>query len=116
MKITDAVIALAALAQASRLEIFRLLVQSGPEGLPAGTISEYLNIPPPTLSFHLAQLMNAKLIESQREGRSIIYALRVEGISRLMAFLTEDCCQGRPELCSMVASSLDCESPNETCC
>lgn len=107
MEMKDAVRTLTALAQDSRLEVFRLLVRSGTEGLSAGTISEYLDIPPPTLSFHLTHLANAKLVEAHREGRSMIYTLKIEGIRELMAFLTEDCCQGRPELCSIAVSGLD---------
>lgn len=105
MEITNAVRTLTALAQDSRLEVFRLLVRSGTEGLPAGTISKSLDIPPPTLSFHLTHLANAKLIEAHRKGRSIFYTLKTERVRELMAFLTEDCCQGRPELCSIAVSA-----------
>ena len=100
MEEREAVDRLSALAQESRLRVFRLLVRSGPPGLPAGEIAEALEIPAATLSFHLAQLTRAGLAEARREGRSIIYALRVEGMRELLAFLTEDCCQGRPELCT----------------
>lgn len=100
MEIKDAVLALSALAQESRLAVFRLLVEAGPGGLAAGAIAEELGIPPATLSFHLSQLTQAGLSETRREGRSIIYALRVEGIRTLLGFLTKDCCGGRPELCS----------------
>ena len=100
MKINQAVNALSALAQKSRLQVFRLLVKLGPEGLPAGQIADQLKIPPATLSFHLKELKNAGLAESRKEGRSVIYALNVKGINCLMGFLTEDCCQGRPELCA----------------
>ncbi len=100
MKMKEAVASLSALAQESRLEVFRLLVRTGPKGLPAGILAEQLGVPPATLSFHLKELVNAGLIDSRRDGRSIIYALRVEGIRGLMAFLAEDCCQGQPELCS----------------
>ena len=100
MKIKEAVVALSALAQESRLEVFRLLVKLGPEGLPAGQIAETLSIPPATLSFHLKELSHAGLLKSHKEGRSVIYAINVKGINCLMGFLTEDCCQGRPELCA----------------
>ncbi|EMI19624.1 transcriptional regulator, ArsR family [Rhodopirellula maiorica SM1] len=100
MELNQAVIALSALAQESRLEVFRLLVRLGPEGLPAGQIAEKLKIPPATLSFHLKELSHAGLVESRKEGRSVIYAINVKGINCLMGFLTEDCCQGRPELCA----------------
>lgn len=99
MELNGAVTALSALAQPSRLEVFRLLVKSGQNGLCAGEISLELGIPKPTLSFHLKELNHAGLIRSERNGRSIIYQLHIEGMSGLMNFLTEDCCQGRPELC-----------------
>ena len=88
----EAAAALGALAQESRLAVFRLLVQRGPRGLAAGEIAERLGIPAPTLSFHLAQLGHASLVRSRREGRSIIYAADYEGMQRVMAFLTEHCC------------------------
>ena len=100
MKLNDAADALSALAQPSRLEVFRLLVKCGEQGIRAGEISEQLDIPKPTLSFHLKELNQAKLIDSERDGRSIIYRLNVAGMKDLMTFLTEDCCQGRPELCA----------------
>ena len=90
----DAVAALAALAQPTRLEVFRLLVQRGPAGLPAGRIAQRLEVPAPTLSFHLAQLSQAGLVRSQRQGRSVVYAADYEGMARLMAYLTENCCAG----------------------
>ncbi len=99
MEILQAVTALSALAQESRLEAYRLLVMAGPEGMPAGQISEQLDVPPATLSFHLKELTNAGLIDRRRQGRSIIYGLNVEGMRNLLGFITEDCCQGRAELC-----------------
>jgi DNA-binding transcriptional ArsR family regulator len=89
----DAVGALAALAQDSRLAVFRLLVQRGPRGLAAGQIAERLGIPAPTLSFHLAQLVHAGLVGSRREGRSIIYAADYAGMQALMGYLTDNCCR-----------------------
>lgn len=103
MKLNEAVVALAALAQPSRLQVFRLLVSSG-DGLCAGDIAERLELPKPTLSFHLKELNQAGLIEARRDGRVIHYRVRIEGIRDLMGFLTEDCCQGRPELCMPIAS------------
>ncbi len=100
MKLNEASTALAALAQSSRLEVFKLLVKQGEDGLSAGDISQQLGIPKPTLSFHLKELTQAGLISSQRNGRSIIYQLHIAGMNSLMTFLTEDCCQGRPELCA----------------
>jgi len=99
MELKQAVKSLSALAQESRLEIFRLLVRAGPSGLAAGRISEDAGIVPATLSFHLSQLANAGLIVDRRAGRSVIYSLDVEAMRSLLEFLTEDCCQGRPELC-----------------
>ena len=99
MEVKTAVTALTALAQESRLRIFRLLVQAGPEGIAAGDIAEELDIPAATLTFHLKELSHAGLIDSERDGRSIRYALRVEGIRDLLNYLLHDCCKGRPELC-----------------
>ena len=99
MKSRDAIDALGALAQETRLGIFRLLVRQGPAGLPAGAIAERLAIPAPTMSFHLAYLSRAGLVTSRREGRSILYAADYRGMSALLTYLTEDCCQGRPEIC-----------------
>lgn len=100
MEINDAVTALAALAHGTRLKVFRLLVTEGPTGLPAGEIARRLDVPPPTLSSHLAQLERAGLARSTREERRIFYAVDIEGTRRVLAYLTEDCCQGQPELCS----------------
>ena len=90
-----AVEALGALAQESRLSIFRLLVKAGPEGMAAGSIGEKLGLPPATLSFHLAGLTRAGLAQSRQEGRFVIYSADFEGMGRLLAFLTEDCCGGK---------------------
>jgi len=87
------VAALGALAQQSRLEVFRLLVRRGPAGLAAGEISERVGVPPTTLSFHLAQLSRAGLVTSRRQGRSILYAADYGAMQDLMGFLTENCCQ-----------------------
>ena len=86
--------ALGALAQDTRLDIFRLLVQRGPQGMPAGEIGERLKQPSPTLSFHLNQLRNARLVNSRRESRSIIYSANFGTMSGLIAYLTEKCCGG----------------------
>lgn len=94
METTDAIRALGALAQETRLAIFRLLVQAGPEGRAAGTIGEALDIPPATLSFHLAQLANAGLIGSRQEGRFVYYSARFDAMNALVGFLTENCCGG----------------------
>jgi len=106
MDISATIKALAALAQESRLNAFRLLVHCGPEGLAAGEIARELGIPHNTLSSHLAILSNAGLINSQRESRSIIYRIDFAGTRELLSFLMEDCCQGQPELCAPVLDSL----------
>ncbi len=96
MEVNQAVAALGALAQESRLAVFRLLVGRGPGGAAAGEVAEELGIPPATLSFHLAQLGHAGLVRSRREGRRIIYSADYGGMGALMAFLTDKCCQSPP--------------------
>ena len=90
-----AVRSLAALAQDSRLDVFRLLVQAGPEGLAAGEIAERLGIPASTLSFHIKALTQAGLVESRQESRYIYYSARFSAMNDLIAFLGENCCGGR---------------------
>lgn len=92
MDIQDALIAFDALSQETRLRVFRLLVEHGPDGAPAGSISEALNIPHNTLSFHLNHMSNANLVLSRREGRSIIYSANFEIMTALIRFMVEDCC------------------------
>ncbi len=99
MDIETAVACLAALSHEQRLRIFRLLVRMGPSGLPAGEIAEQVGATPTGASFHLKELDRAGLIRATRQGRFIRYAVHVEGMRKLLAFLTEDCCQGQPELC-----------------
>ncbi len=106
MDISTTVKALGALAQESRLNAFRLLVQSGPDGLAAGEIARRLEIPHNTLSSHLAILSNAGLLTSHRQSRSIIYRIDFDGTRDLLSFLMQDCCQGQPELCSPLLDSL----------
>jgi ArsR family transcriptional regulator len=100
MDIENATRAFDALSQKTRLQTFKLLVHGGPAGMPAGRIAEELNVPHNTLSSHLSILANAGLITSRRQGRSIIYSIDFEGTRELISFLTDDCCQGRPELCA----------------
>lgn len=95
MKTKEAVTALSALAQESRLGVYRLLVQAGPEGMAAGVIAERLGLPPPTLSFHLKELSNAGLAVSRQEGRYVIYSANFGHALKLVNFLTENCCGGR---------------------
>ena len=103
METKSAITALAALAQESRLAVFRILVQAGPEGLAASKISEQLGIPPSSLSFHLKELSYAGLISSRQDGRFIIYATNFSAMNELMAFLTENCCGDNS--CSTLAQS-----------
>lgn len=99
MKEIDAVNSLAALAHEQRLRIFRLLVREGPGGMPAGEIADAVGATPTAASFHLKELDRAGLIHATREGRYIRYAVHVDGMRQLLTYLTEDCCQGQPELC-----------------
>jgi DNA-binding transcriptional ArsR family regulator len=90
---------LGALAQETRLEVVGLLVRQGPDGAPAGEIARTLGVPHSTMSSHLSILAHAGLVASRREGRSIIYRVDFEGTRALLAFLLEDCCQGRKDVC-----------------
>lgn len=103
MKNPDAVAALAALAQDNRLDVFRLLVQAGPEGMPAGKVAEALDLAPNTLTFHFDRLRSAGHVTVRREGRSMIYAAQFEAMNELLGFLTENCCQGAAEKCAPAA-------------
>jgi ArsR family transcriptional regulator len=100
METTTAVTALAALAQESRLAVFRLLVRHAPTGLTPGVIGEQLALPAPTLSFHLKALTQAGLVSAAAEGRFVRYRAEMGGINGLIDFLTEDCCGGNPQHCS----------------
>ena len=97
MEKTNAVAALAALAQDSRLDVFRLLVRAGPDGLSAGQVATALKLAPNTLTFHFDRLRHAGLVSVRRAGRSMIYAARYDGMRALIAYLTENCCQGAAE-------------------
>lgn len=110
MKTKSAVLALGSLAQDSRLAIFRLLVQSGPHGLSAGKIAKKLDIPPSSLSFHMKELSHAGMVLSRPEGRSVIYTANFATMTRLLAFLSENCCGGNP--CLPLASS-QCKPPTK---
>jgi len=110
MEIKAAVTALAALAQNTRLAIFRALVQAGPAGLPAGKIGEITGVPPSSLSFHLKELAHADLIGSRQEGRFVIYTANFSTMNGLLAFLTESCCGGNP---CMPACTLACSVTEE---
>lgn len=95
MKTTQAIEALAGLAQESRLAAFRLLVQAGPKGLAAGSIAEKLGLPAATLSFHLAHLVRAGLVRSRQDGRFVIYSADFSKMDGLIRFLTRNCCGGK---------------------
>lgn len=102
----DAVAAFGALAHEHRLKVFRLLIRRGPEGMPAGDVASELQIPPSSLSFHLGQLQRAGLIRARRNRRQIIYAADLDGMRRLLAFLTDDCCDGNPEICAQLMPAM----------
>lgn len=104
--------ALAALAQESRLDIYRLLVQTGPEGLPAGQVGERLGLPSATLAFHLKELKNAGLVRCTRLGRSLIYAAEYPAMNALLGYLTENCC-GRPATLCLSSSPQTAEPQSE---
>src|SRR5436305_11962970 len=100
MKQPQALTGLAALAQENRLDMFRLLVQAGPQGMPAGEVSSALGSSPNTLTFHFDRLREAGLVTVRREGRSMIYAAQFETMNALLAYLTENCCQGAQDACA----------------
>ena len=97
MKKPDVLAALSALAQENRLDAYRLLVQAGPEGLPAGEVAASLGVSPNTLTFHLDRLREAGLVTVRRDGRSMIYAARFDTMNGLLGYLTENCCGGVTE-------------------
>ncbi|MBV8657639.1 MAG: winged helix-turn-helix transcriptional regulator [Burkholderiales bacterium] len=105
MENINAVTLLTALAQESRLAIFRLLIEQGPNGVPAGQIGARLGIPPATLSFHLKELSHAGLVQSRQESRFVYYSANFDTMNKLITFLTENCCQGEP-----------CGLSNASCC
>lgn len=105
MELKTAVTALAALAQETRLAIFRLLVEAGPEGVAAGRIGETLEVPGATLSFHLKELARAGLVSSRPEKQFIYYAVDFGRMAELMTYLTQNCCQGMPKECLTVVET-----------
>lgn len=100
MKTNDVLAALAALSQKTRLDVFRYLVQAGPEGAAVGSIADALKVPAPTLSFHLKELSHADLVTSKQEGRFIRYTASFTAMNGLVDYLTENCCRGQPALCA----------------
>jgi len=105
MEIRTAVTALGALAQETRLAIFRLLVEAGPDGVAAGSIGETLEVPGATLSFHLKELARAGLVSSRQERQFIYYAVDFGRMAELMTYLTQNCCQGMPRACLTVVET-----------
>ena len=106
MDSSSALVALAALSQATRLGTFQLLVRHAPEGLPAGEVARQLDIPQNTMSAHLSTLARAGLVASERQSRSIVYRADLDRLRALMLFLAKDCCGGDPALCSAVVADL----------
>ncbi|WP_353772441.1 helix-turn-helix domain-containing protein [Sphingobium sp.] len=113
MEQTKAVAALAALAQDTRLSVFRLLMQAGPDGMIAGAVAEAMDVPPSTMSHHLAKLEQAGLVMSWRTSRLIHYAADYAGIHTLLNFLMADCCRGDPNACADLLSAITCSASPE---
>ena len=106
MKAKQALSAFGALSQETRLEIFRQLVRLAPDSIPAGDLAHDLDVPPSTLSSHLAILQRAGLVQSQRDGRVIRYSADLDGAKDLVEFLVKDCCRGHPERCDQLIKAL----------
>jgi DNA-binding transcriptional ArsR family regulator len=111
MKSTDVIGALSALASGPRLAVYRLLVKRGPDGYSPSELAERLAIPPPTLSFHLKELVRARLVVSRRESRNLYYSPNLGRMNALMAFLNENCCSLADEACDAECRPLTAESP-----
>ncbi|BCH33626.1 transcriptional regulator [Mesorhizobium sp. L-8-10] len=113
MEKEQAILAFAALAQSTRLDVFRLLIGHEPHGLPAGDIARHMAVPHNTMSTHLAVLARAGLIEAERQSRSIVYRARLDAVRALAGYLLKDCCGGRPEICEpLIADLSPCCPPN----
>ncbi|RAI36646.1 ArsR/SmtB family transcription factor [Rhodoplanes serenus] len=106
MESEQAISVFAALAQPTRLDVFRLLMEHEPDGLPAGEVARQMDVPHNTMSTHLAILTRAGLIEAERQSRSIIYRARLDAVRALAGFLVKDCCGGRPEICAPLIAEL----------
>lgn len=109
MDINDALTAFSALSQTTRLEVFRLLVRAGEEGMSAGDVGEALGVRQNTMSANLGILLQAGLVRNEREGRSIRYFADLEGVGALLTYLLADCCGGHPELCAQVMEAVQCK-------
>ena len=115
MESEQAILAFAALAQPTRLDVFRLLIEHEPDGMPAGDIARHMAVPHNTMSTHLAILSRAGLIEAERQSRSIIYRAKLDAVHALTSFLVKDCCGGRPEICApLIADLTPCCPPQKT--
>ena len=106
MDTIKAVESLSALAQPTRMDVFRLLVGNEPHGLPAGEIARQLQIPHNTMSSHLAILQRADLLSSEKQSRSVVYRVRLPAVHELVVYLLRDCCNGKPELCTPLINEL----------
>lgn len=100
--------AFSALAHETRLDVFRLLIKCGPDGMAAGEIAQALGVRQNTMSAHLAVLTRSKLISARRDGRSIVYCVDMDGLRGLLAFLMQDCCGGKPEICQPILDEIAC--------
>ncbi|MBA4284747.1 MAG: transcriptional regulator [Xanthomonadaceae bacterium] len=116
MEIKDAVTVLAAMAQETRLAVFRALVVAGPEGLSAGRIADTLAVAPATLSFHLKELDRAGLVIARQDGRYVIYAANFEQMGALLGFLTENCCRGDSTRCAPANTGTETGTETANCC
>lgn len=117
MKTDSAIDGLSALAQATRLEAFRLLVKHEPDGLPAGEIARRLDVPHNTMSNHLAILTRAGLVSVERHSRTMIYRVELKAVRKLVMFLLKDCCNGQPELCTPLIEDItkSCSTSGDCC-
>jgi len=113
MELSDAIGALAALAQSTRLETFRLLVRCEPDGVQAGELARLMEVPQNTMSAHLAVLSRAGLVRGERRSRSIIYRADLTRFAAVMSFLLKDCCDGRPDVCAPLVADLTPRCPPE---
>jgi len=114
MESTDAIDVLAALAQPTRLDAFRLIMKHEPDGLPAGEVARLLDVPQNTMSTHLAILTRAGLISAERQSRLIIYRAELDRVREIASFLVNDCCGGRPELCEPLVAEFT-RAPGNAC-
>ncbi|UUX52009.1 metalloregulator ArsR/SmtB family transcription factor [Nisaea acidiphila] len=105
MNDTDAIAALGALAQEHRLGLYRLLMHAGPSGMSAGDLADRAGLSRSGLSFHIAQLERAGLVHARRQHRNIFYAVEIDAMRRLLTFLTQDCCNGNPDICGELAAT-----------